>query len=182
MRHLIPTLIAALSAFTTSSKAQTLCDFFDPAMISIEQVDVSNQIMCFVGCAVGYEIYNASPEATISWEYGNGASGTGNDPYLESYTCYNEPGTYTVIATMTCPTGDTYTLTHLATVTCGWGPVEIPGCMYEPAINYNPAATIDDGSCQFTVEEACSGDVTGDGMVTVDDILIILTQFGIVCD
>ena len=68
MRQLIPILIAALSAFTTSSKAQTLCDLFDPAMISIEQVDVSNQIMCFVGCAVGYEIYNASPEATISWE------------------------------------------------------------------------------------------------------------------
>lgn len=182
MRFFFTTLLVIVVAFTSSAKAQTLCDFFDPALLSIEQVDVSNQIMCFVGCAVGFEIYNASPDATIMWEFGNGASGIGNDAYLETYTCYNEPGTYTVVATMTCPTGDTYTLTHLATVTCGWEPADIPGCMYEPAINYNPLATIDDGSCEFTIEEACSGDVTGDGMVTVEDILLILTQFGIVCD
>jgi hypothetical protein len=47
---------------------------------------------------------------------------------------------------------------------------------------FDPLATIDDGSCEFTIEEACSGDVTSDGMVTVEDILLILTQFGIVCD
>lgn len=179
MRIFLATFFA-LSLFTAS--AQTPCDFFDPAILSVEQVDVSNQIMCFVGCAVGYEIYNASPDATITWDFGNGASSTGNDAYLESYTCYNEPGTYTVVATMTCPTGDTYLLTHLAVVTCGWDPVDIPGCMYEPAINYNPAATIDDGSCEFTVETACSGDINGDALVSIDDILILLAQFGFVCD
>lgn len=172
------TALLTLLIFSTSSNAQT-CDI-DLSALSISQVDVSNQIMCFVGCAVGYELNDIPADATVFWMYGNGATGIGNDAYLESYTCYNEPGTYTVVATVTCTTGDTYSMTHVAEITCGWE--DVTGCTYDTAINYNPLATQDDGSCEFFCPNDCSGDVNGDATVSIADILILLSQFGIVCD
>ena len=53
---------------------------------------------------------------------------------------------------------------------------EIPGCTNEEADNYNPSATQDDGSCEFT--EPCPGDFDGDGLITVSDVLVSLGDFG----
>ncbi|NOZ08233.1 MAG: hypothetical protein GXO91_05070 [FCB group bacterium] len=47
-------------------------------------------------------------------------------------------------------------------------PVFVPGCTDPTAINYDPAAGWDDGSCQF---EAVPGDVNGDGVADVVDIV-----------
>ena len=57
------------------------------------------------------------------------------------------------------------------------------GCTYSVALNYNPNATIDDGSCLFPecISE-CAGDVNGDESVTVEDILILLSSFGLICN
>ena len=49
------------------------------------------------------------------------------------------------------------------------------GCTDAAADNYNPNAVVDDGSCVTT---ECSGDVNGDGAVTVGDLLAILAEFG----
>ena len=49
------------------------------------------------------------------------------------------------------------------------------GCTNEEAINYNPNAVVDDGSCLL---ESCLGDVDGDNSVTVSDLLEILAEFG----
>ena len=49
------------------------------------------------------------------------------------------------------------------------------GCTDPAADNYNPNAVVDDGSCVTT---ECSGDVNGDGAVTVGDLLAILAEFG----
>lgn len=49
------------------------------------------------------------------------------------------------------------------------------GCTDEAAVNYNPAAVVDDGSC---VLSSCVGDVNQDGNVTVGDLLEILAEFG----
>lgn len=49
------------------------------------------------------------------------------------------------------------------------------GCTNEEAINYNPNAVVDDGSCLL---ENCFGDVDGDNSVTVSDLLEILAEFG----
>lgn len=65
---------------------------------------------------------------------------------------------------------------------CGNNPVETPGCTYDVATNYNPEATIDDGSCEFDCNNDCTGDVNNDSAVSVADILILLTQFGAVCN
>ena len=54
---------------------------------------------------------------------------------------------------------------------------EIPGCTYEGAPNYSPAATLDDGSCAA----ACPGDLNGDGVVQLLDLLDFLVAFGSPC-
>jgi hypothetical protein len=57
-----------------------------------------------------------------------------------------------------------------------------PGCTYEDAINYLESANLDDGLCIFGVNELCPGDVTGDGQVTIADILAVLSAFGVGCE
>ena len=52
------------------------------------------------------------------------------------------------------------------------------GCMDPAASNYDPAAVIDDGSCESEV--ACFGDLNDDNSVTVADLLLILSEFGCV--
>ena len=54
------------------------------------------------------------------------------------------------------------------------------GCTYSVALNFNPNATFDDGSCLFTecISE-CAEDVNGDDSVTVQNILPLLSTFGL---
>lgn len=56
----------------------------------------------------------------------------------------------------------------------------LANCTYEEALNYNADALIDDGSCIF--ESPCSGDVNGDGTVTISDLLTLMTVFDTTCD
>ena len=55
--------------------------------------------------------------------------------------------------------------------------VEIGGCTYDFACNYNPQAAFDDGSCELT-SCALQGDLDGDGAVTTSDLLAFLGVFG----
>ena len=52
------------------------------------------------------------------------------------------------------------------------------GCTDLEACNYDPAATIEDGSCLD--ECPCPGDLDGDGMIAVTDILLFLSDYGCV--
>ena len=54
---------------------------------------------------------------------------------------------------------------------------EVPGCTYPGAPNFNPQATMDDGSCQAS----CPGDLNGDGAVQLSDLLSFLVAFGSGC-
>lgn len=53
------------------------------------------------------------------------------------------------------------------------------GCTYPNAVNFNPQAESDDGSCLFS--ESCSGDLNMDGIVGVEDVILILSVYGSVC-
>ena len=55
--------------------------------------------------------------------------------------------------------------------------IELTGCTYSGAPNFNPAATLDDGSCA----ETCPGDLNGDGLVQLNDLLDFLIAFGQPC-
>jgi len=60
------------------------------------------------------------------------------------------------------------------------------GCTYSEATNYDAGSTMDDGSCEFDLEEVvvttCDGDADGDGQVGILDLLDVLDSFGTYCD
>ena len=61
----------------------------------------------------------------------------------------------------------------------------VSGCTYSWADNFNPAANIENGSCIYTPELSCPGDLSpakGDGIVNAADLLAFLSVFGISCD
>ena len=66
---------------------------------------------------------------------------------------------------------------------CPWPDnVAFVGCTYSDAINYNTEAVYDDGSCMWSAVSAeCPADVNGDGMVAVQDILLVLSSYGSSC-
>ena len=49
-------------------------------------------------------------------------------------------------------------------------------------MNFDPVALMDDGSCIFPPLETCTGDVDGDGSVSVGDVLGLLASFGSICN
>lgn len=55
---------------------------------------------------------------------------------------------------------------------------EVAGCTYPVASNYNEEATMDDGSCALT----CRSDLSGDGVVQVNDLLDFLLDYGLACE
>jgi hypothetical protein len=55
--------------------------------------------------------------------------------------------------------------------------IGVEGCMNETAINYNPEAVIDDGSCL-----GCYGDIDGDFSVAIPDLLLLLTAYACIED
>jgi hypothetical protein len=63
--------------------------------------------------------------------------------------------------------------------TCTYG---CYGCTYPDADNFTNGATVDDGTCTFTVgSNACPADINEDGTVTAADLLLFLSAFGQTC-
>ena len=58
------------------------------------------------------------------------------------------------------------------------GSCVLAGCLDEAAVNYNPQATVDDGSCALD----CALDLNGDGQIGAPDLLELLAQWGEVCE
>jgi len=58
---------------------------------------------------------------------------------------------------------------------------EILGCTYNTAANYNPEATDDDGSCDGAFN-SCPSDLSGNGNVGSEDLLLFLADFDLSCD
>jgi hypothetical protein len=56
------------------------------------------------------------------------------------------------------------------------------GCTYALAPEYDSTATIDDGSCTISPSSGCQSDLTGDGLVNTQDLLLLLGAFGGTCE
>ena len=54
----------------------------------------------------------------------------------------------------------------------------LQGCLNPEANNFNPLASIDDGSCVVS----CDSDLNGDGQIGAPDLLELLSSWGTVCD
>ena len=62
----------------------------------------------------------------------------------------------------------------------GGGTESVPGCTYDFACNYDPAATIDNGTCEVDSCD-CPADLTQDGSVGMADLLDFLLDYGSDC-
>ena len=58
------------------------------------------------------------------------------------------------------------------------------GCTDPAALNHYPFITVDDGSCVYgeVGDPNCPSDIDQDGAVNTSDLLIMLTEFGSICD
>jgi hypothetical protein len=73
-------------------------------------------------------------------------------------------------------------LTTIDDNSCDFVICQVPGCTYDSAVNFNPAATFDDASCLFNDNvNTCATDINGDNVITVGDLLLLLTDFGGSC-
>ena len=59
---------------------------------------------------------------------------------------------------------------------------DVAGCTYPGASNFAASATMDNGTCVFDLASDCAADLDGDSLVGVNDVLIILSGFGQVCE
>ena len=62
------------------------------------------------------------------------------------------------------------------------GTLKVEGCIYDAAENFNPVANVDDGSCTFDGASDCAGDFDGDGVIATGDLLSFLAVFGVTCN
>ncbi len=56
------------------------------------------------------------------------------------------------------------------------------GCTYDDADNYDMTATIDDGSCTFSIANPCPTDINQDGITNTADLTLFLGAFGTPCN
>ena len=139
---------------------------------------------------VGFEILDVAGVPTgLTSELSAG----GQVPYNQQ-TCLGlsgdvlEEGSYTIEITGTMllsVLGNPYSvegivLTHQIEVTPNTD--GIPGCIYDFAGNFNPIATYDDGSCVAGSQGPCPGDLDGDQLIGVGDILSLLSLFNSSCN
>jgi hypothetical protein len=60
--------------------------------------------------------------------------------------------------------------------------VEVFGCTYLDAVNYDSLATVDDGSCVYDIiDNFCPADLNYNGNVGTPDLLLFLSAYGNVC-
>jgi hypothetical protein len=84
-----------------------------------------------------------------------------------------------------CDDGNPATTGEVLQSDCSCAVTEVMGCTYAVAINYNPAATDDDGTCSFDLgpTAGCDGaDINGNGQVETGDLLEVLASFGAFCE
>jgi hypothetical protein len=80
--------------------------------------------------------------ADVSWNFGDGTGEVGG-PFMEH--TFDSTGTFTVCAFYLNADCDGIACIEIEVNTCD----EVYGCTDPEAINYNPLATIDDGSCSY---------------------------------
>jgi len=63
------------------------------------------------------------------------------------------------------------------------GSCSFPGCLDPEALNFSPHFNVDGGGCIYdSGNPDCPSDITGDGVVTVGDLLELLSSFGEECE
>jgi hypothetical protein len=122
----------------------------------------SDVIVCEGQC-INFTDGSFNTPTNWTWTFAGGipSSSTAQNP---STICYLNAGVYPVNLTAT-------------NIPCG-----IQGCTYPAASNYNPTATMDNGSCIFAnCVDDCPADFNNDGVIGVLDLLDFIGIYGTSC-
>ena len=126
-------------------------------------------------CGSVFTYQTALGNGTHEFKFINGAE-WGDDEYVNG-ACSNGTGNRSI--TVAGASTDNGMPCFTSCSACG-NPLVILGCTYSIASNYAPCANDDDGSCAGFGSD-CAGDINGDGMMGVGDLLSILSIFGSEC-
>jgi len=137
-------------------------------------IEVSETQVCAGECITVADASSGEP-TTWSWQFaGTTGPASAQNP---GTICYNQPGSYSITLTASNAQGSSTVSTTIDVVAC-----DVPGCMYPQAVNYNPAATVDDLSCQFPCSGSdCPADLDDNGVIGVSDLLLFIGLFGSTC-
>ena len=153
----------------------------------------------------GYNLTLGCPSAGLwpaDWNTSNAGTYTATAVFAEPISGVGE-WTITILNSWASSDGASYDTDITFIGLCEGLPATL-GCMDSTACNYNPDATVDDGSCEFTscagctddgacnydvtatlddgsceyASCGCPGDLDGDGQVSVADVLLFLSDFG----
>ena len=153
----------------------------------------------------GYNLTLGCPSAglwPVDWNTSNAGTYTATAVFAEPISGVGE-WTITILNSWASSDGASYDTDITFIGLCEGLPATL-GCMDSTACNYNPDATVDDGSCEFTscagctddgacnydvtatlddgsceyASCGCPGDLDGDSQVSVTDVLLFLSDFG----
>ncbi len=114
------------------------------------------------GCDVNFEILSTIPtDAEIGWQFGEGAPlDWSNLPYASN--TYENDGNYMLAVVMNSPQCEDVTYTEQLSISCSED--DVPGCTDTLALNFNPDANTDDGSCIYDPNCLISFEISPDSV------------------
>jgi len=135
----------------------------------------SDSSICPGDCITFTNQSTGNPTGNV-WSFPGGVPNSSSSPNPGT-VCYPSGGSFTASLTVSNANGSTSSQQVIAV-----GPCEVPGCLYQAAVNFNPLATIDNGSCAFPdCQSNCPADLDGNGLVGVADLLQFVVAFGTIC-
>ena len=144
-------------------------NLLDPSMVCAEIYEpvcgcdgITYSNSCYATYSGGVTSWEDGP--CIAIEYGG---------CVYPLACNYDPNAFFDDGTCTFPPND-----------CSWPDTWANGCTYSDAINYDEGAATDDGSCVWSpcIESTCPGDIDGDSVVAIGDLLSLLAVFGSSCE
>ncbi len=131
----------------------------------------AGELIMFIGNGCAEDCAGIAGGSAFIDACGNCVGGTTGNTSISGCTdvnaCNYDP-------TATCDDGSC-----LAFDACGnCGGSATAGCTDTNACNYDPIATCDDGLCEYDSCAGCMGDFDDDNMRTVNDLLIMMSEFG----
>jgi hypothetical protein len=141
----------------------------------VAAINISDNEICLGDCITVSDGSSGEP-TSWNWSLAGGApsSSTIQNP---GELCLDQVGSYTLTLTASNNLGSSSATATIQVTACN-----TPGCMYPNAVNYNPAATVDDLSCQFLCGTSdCPADLDANGFVGVSDLLLFVAAYGSTC-
>jgi len=161
---------------TKSLSLSGCCGTLPPPPAPVASFTVNDDVLCLGQC-INFTSTSTGGATSYSWSF------PGATPALSTQTnpsniCYPFVGNFTATLIASNANGSSTFSLPIAVSACG-----VPGCTYEAAENYNPSATVDDGTCEFPdcADATCPGDLNSDGVIGFADLTIFLGAYNTLC-